>query len=188
MPAENHSILRTVTAPGPRWRVWLLQLVLFAAVYGGVVLYRSQDVATGVAPDFSALTLDGQHVSIRGLQGRPVLLHFWASWCSICRFEQSSIDAIAREHTVVTVASYSGGHQEIADYVKAQAIHAPVVVDEQGELARRYGVRGFPTTLIIDSAGIIRDVQIGYTSEWGLRLRLWYYAKQTKPEANTHDG
>lgn len=187
MPARDHSIYRMVTAARNHWWLLLLQLALFAAIYVGITLYRSKDIATGVAPGFSALTLGGKQVSLTGLQGRPVLLHFWASWCGICRFEQSSIDAIARDYSVVTIATQSGSRSDVAGYVKQQAITAPVVVDEDGVLAQAYGIRGFPTTLIIDSTGTIRNLQIGYTSEWGLRARLWYYTKHPA-EGKTNDG
>ena len=107
-------------------------------------------------------------------QGKPTLVHFWATWCSVCKLERSNIEAIARDYSIVTVASQSGTSAEVAQYVQTHAMRAPVLVDEDGAVAAQFGVRAFPTSFIIDSAGQIRDVEVGYTTEWGLRLRLWW--------------
>ena len=48
------------------------------------------------------------------------------------------------------------------------------VVDPKAEILRRYGLPGTPAFAIIDPAGDIRFVSVGYTSEVGLRLRLWW--------------
>jgi alkyl hydroperoxide reductase subunit AhpC len=50
----------------------------------------------------------------------------------------------------------------------------PVVLDARGQLSGIYGVQGVPTSIIIDPAGNVRFVEVGYTTETGLRLRLWW--------------
>lgn len=50
----------------------------------------------------------------------------------------------------------------------------PTVVDPAAEILRRYGLAGVPAFIVIDPAGDIRFVAVGYTSELGLRLRLWW--------------
>jgi peroxiredoxin len=52
-----------------------------------------------------------------------------------------------------------------------------VLADEDGALARRYGVRGVPTLFVLDGAGRIRFTELGYTTEAGLRLGLWWAAR-----------
>lgn len=105
---------------------------------------------------------------------RPQLLHFWATWCHVCRLEESGIDALAKDFRVVTVAVLSGNAVDLAEYQRQRALSFPVVVDETGELAERWGVQAFPTTIILDREGRIDTVLAGYSSEWGLRLRLWW--------------
>jgi alkyl hydroperoxide reductase subunit AhpC len=49
----------------------------------------------------------------------------------------------------------------------------PIVLDPDGRLARAWGVRSLPTSFVVDREGEIRTVEVGYTTELGLRARLW---------------
>ena len=136
--------------------------------------YLHRDIVSGPAPEFSGTQLDGSAVALAQFRGAPVLVHFWASWCRICEAEQGSIATIARDHPVITIAMQSGDAAAVAQYVQSQAWVVPVLVDADGALAGRYGVRGVPASFVVDGAGIVRHVEVGYTTEWGLRLRLWW--------------
>jgi thiol-disulfide isomerase/thioredoxin len=116
--------------------------------------------------------LSGEPVQLPDAKG-PTLVHFWATWCSICRLEKGSIDSIATDHRVVAIASQSGTRHEVAEHVEKNGITVPVLVDESGELARKFGVKAFPTSFVVDAQGNIVDIEVGYTTEWGLRWRLW---------------
>lgn len=155
------------------WR-WGFEILLALALIFAVRAYLARDVVTGPAPTFASHGLQGERLAIADLRGRPALVHFWATWCPICKAEQGSIQAIAADHAIVTVAMQSGDAPTVADYVRKEAWPVPVVVDEDGALARAYGVRGVPTTFVLDRHGNIRFVEIGYTTEIGLRLRLWW--------------
>ena len=139
----------------------------------GIRAYQQRDVVRGAAPELAGIDVRGQRLSLDAYRGKPVLLHFWATWCGVCKAEQSNIDAVARELPVLSVASESGDPSQVAAYAREHAIALPVVVDSSGAIARRFGVHAFPTTFVIDAAGRIRTSEIGYTSELGLRLRLW---------------
>lgn len=157
------------------WRYWpwlrdggLALLLLF-----GVRTYQLRDVARGPAPALAGIDMHGRPLSLEAYRGKPVLLHFWATWCGVCKAEQSNIDAIARALPVVSVASESGDARKVSAYVREHAIAPEVIVDPSGTLARSFGVHAFPTTFVIDAAGHIRHAEVGYTSELGLRLRMW---------------
>ena len=60
----------------------------------------------------------------------------------------------------------------------------PTIVDQDSRLADLFGVKGVPTSYIIDGNGNIRFTEVGLTSGWGLRLRLWW-AENFKKEAST---
>lgn len=154
------------------WRNFLIQVVLILSVYFAVQAWQARHAPRGRAPSVHGQLLDGRQVKLEEYRGKPVLLHFWASWCSICRFEQGSIEAIAKDYPVITIASQSGDAMAVAAYVAEQGISMPVLVDEAGEWGRLYGVRGFPSSYVIDAQGQIFDVEVGYSSEWGLRARL----------------
>lgn len=74
---------------------------------------------------------------------------------------------------MITVALQSGDIAAVRSYMKKNALEAPTVVDENGAIAAAYGVRGVPAVFIVDGKGAICYTIIGYTTELGLRIRLW---------------
>jgi thiol-disulfide isomerase/thioredoxin len=100
-------------------------------------------------------------------------VHFWATWCPSCRLEHGTIQRLSQEHPVVTVAMQSGDAADVAAYLQERGLSFPVRLDERGEAAARWGVRGVPTTFVVDADGQIRFVTTGFTTDVGLRLRLW---------------
>jgi len=148
-------------------------IAVFALVFFGVRYYQQSDMPRGKAPVVAGITLSGDHVSIEK-SAKPVLLHFWASWCRICEWEHDTIASIARDYAVISVAIQSGNDKEVKSYVEKNGLVIPVINDESGQIAMDYGVRGVPSSFIIDRNGVIRAVEVGFTSEIGLRLRLWW--------------
>jgi peroxiredoxin len=154
------------------WR-WLRDLALVLVFVLGVRAYQQRDMPNGPAPALAGNDLHGEPVSLADYRGKPVLLHFWATWCGVCKAEQHNIDAVARDLPVLSVASQSGGASEIAAFVREREVAPRVVVDEESVLARRFGVHAFPATFVIDADGEIRHAEVGYTTELGLRARMW---------------
>lgn len=150
-----------------------MDAALLAAILLGVQLWTIRDTASGAAPAFEAMLLDGRRVSLAHYRGEPLLVHFWATWCPACRLEQGAVESLARDHQVLTVAMQSGGEEEVRAYLAEHGIKLPVHVDEEGAMAARWGVRGLPTSFVIDGRGRIRHVTAGFTTSIGLRLRLW---------------
>lgn len=155
------------------WVRWGAYLLLLLAVYLAARAWQTRDLASGVAPEIEGVTLDGRPVALSDYRGAPVLLHFWATWCRICALEEQSIDALAEDYPVLTVALQSGDAAAVGRYLRERGLDFPVVLDPGGRLAGRYGVRGVPTTLVIGPEGRIRSREVGYTTGFGLRLRLW---------------
>lgn len=160
----------------PKWLILSAEIVFFIGLYLGLRSWLHRDVVHGEAPVFDAQWLRGGSFSLSDFRGGPLLLHFWASWCAICRVEQSSIEAIAEDWPVLTVAMQSGDTGEVRRYLDKHELAFPVVVDEEGRLARLYGVTGVPVSFVIDADGRIRYTEVGYSTELGLRLRLWWVA------------
>ena len=129
---------------------------------------------SGPAPDIQALDLNGQHVELKHYQGKATLVYFWATWCGVCSMTRGSIDNIAQDHPVITIASQSGNNEEIKTYQQQHQFDVTIINDKQGQISQAYGVQAFPSMFILDSKGNISDVEIGLSSEWGLRLRLWW--------------
>jgi len=152
----------------------VLQVILLAAVYFSLRAWKSKDFIEGVAPVINATTLQGESFDLRTHRSKPVLVHFWATWCHICQFENSNIVNIAKDYDVITLASWSESAAQVKAYLQKEKLDFPVIVDEDGEWAKVYGVRGVPASFVIDKAGVIQFIETGYTSEIGLRLRLWW--------------
>ena len=104
------------------------------------------------------------------------MLHFWATWCGVCKAEQHNVVALARDHRVIAVASSSGTPEAVQTYARQSGFDVPIAIDPNGALARKFGVGAFPTSFFIDADGQITAVETGYTTELGMRLRMWWAA------------
>lgn len=157
-----------------KWLRWSLEVALLVLVYLGLHYWQTRHLPAGPALPLEGVSLEGAPVSLAQLRGRPVLVHFWASWCKVCSLEESSIHSIARDHQVITVAMQSGSDSDVAGHMRANDLVFPVINDPVGQIAQRWRVRAVPATFIVDRHGAIRFSEVGYTSETGLRLRLWF--------------
>ncbi|MFV1982096.1 MAG: protein disulfide oxidoreductase [Thiohalomonadales bacterium] len=155
------------------WIKYGAQITIILLIFYSIKVYKQQDIVKGLAPDFNEVLLDGQQIKLSNYRGKSVLIHFWATWCPICNFEQNSIEAISKDNKIITVAMNSGEAMEIQTFMEKNNLSFPVIIDEDGLLAQRYGVTGVPTSFILNPEGIIEYTEIGYTTNWGLRARLW---------------
>jgi len=149
-----------------------LQLLLVVAVYLGISLWKVRDAAHGEAPMINDVFMDGQPALLSDYRGKPVMVHFWATWCPVCKLENSNVAAIAKRYPVITIASWSESAAEVKDFMQQHQLHMPVIVDNDGEWAKLYGVKGVPTSFFIDADGRVRLVESGYTTWLGMALRL----------------
>ena len=78
------------------------------AFYFGLQFFVDRHLPTGPAPALSAATLDGGRFDQSQLNGKPAVVYFWASWCGICSAMRSSIQSIADDHPLISVAVESG--------------------------------------------------------------------------------
>jgi len=172
----------SVPAKPRRSRIWLrrgIELVVVIAIFAAVHAWQQRDVASGVAPPLAGLLIDGKPFSLSSPRAQPVLIHFWAIWCPICRAEQGSIESLARDYPgVITVAMQSGSRDKVVQFMHDESLSFPVVNDVDGRIAAAWGVRAVPASFIVDADGRIRFVEIGYTTGIGLRLRLWWASWQ----------
>jgi len=153
----------------------LLQLVAVLVVYFLIRTWQSVGNIQGQAPVILATSLNNEKIDSRDFQKKPLLIHFWATWCPICQFGNNNIYNISKDYQVVSIASWSGGASEVRQYLKDEHLNMPIViVDEDAEWAKVFAVKGVPTSFIIDKKGAIQFIEKGYTSEIGLRLRLWW--------------
>ena len=159
------------------WRSYAVNALLLIIIVVGIRAWQQRDMSSGVAPALQGDTLTGEPYRLPAQPAQPaqpVLVHFWATWCPICRAEQDSITAIARDYpNVITVAMKSGNPDEVIRHMNEQEIGFPVLNDPDGNISGAWGVHAVPASFIIDREGQIRFVEVGYTTGLGLRLRLW---------------
>lgn len=118
------------------------------------------------APQFTLKTLDGARtVSLADLRGKTVLINFWASWCPPCVEETPDLIAAYTELADPDVVFIGIGLQDenanLRKFADEYAIPYLVVEDPDGKVGDAYGVRGMPTTVYIDRAGIVRKIANG---------------------------
>lgn len=86
---------------------------------------------------------------------------------------QGSVSNVLRDYPGVTIAVRSGDDGTLQNYLNDKQLNWPVVNDNSGNLGQRYGIRGVPAVFFINATGEIVFTTVGYTSEWGMRFRLW---------------
>ena len=120
------------------------------------------------APDFTLKTLDGNTVTLSKLQGQPVLINFWASWCTPCRAEMPEIVRVYEAHKadgLVVLAinmTFQDSLPEAQAFAKEFHMPFPVLLDDTGAVARdAYRVPVLPMSFFVDRKGVIAHRQIG---------------------------
>lgn len=155
--------------------ILIIEIGLIIVVYLVARAYSQRHLVSGIAPPIEAISLNGNMISLSsGMKDKPVLVHFWASWCPVCKLEQDSIQAISQDYPVISVAMHSGDKQQVTAHMQENKLSFPTIVDEDGELASQFGVRGVPTSFIVSPGQKIMFKEVGYTTETGLRARLWF--------------
>ena len=137
-------------------------------------LFVNQGLVSGAPPTtLHGRTLDGQAFELAQFRGRPAVIYFWASWCPVCKTMQGTVQAVAKDHPVISLALQSGAEAEVRRYMNDQGFNPKTLLDADGAIGKRFGLHGVPTLFILGPEGAIRFATAGYTSEIGLRLRLW---------------
>ena len=122
-----------------------------------------------LAPDFEVKTIDGGTIRLSELRGQTVVLNFWASWCSPCRAEMPEFQQLWEERaprgdlTVLAVNFLrEDSVPDATRFARELELTFPVAFDTpEGDIGRRYAVRGLPATFFIDREGVVRDAQLG---------------------------
>ncbi|RSB18436.1 protein disulfide oxidoreductase [Citrobacter farmeri] len=158
-----------------RWlREGLIFLILLAGMMWLMDAWRAPQAP--VAFDSTPLyTLDGERVTLAALsEEEPLLIYFWATWCGVCRYTTPDVARLqAQGKNVLTIALRSGDEPTLTHWLARKGFSFPVVNDASGTLSRRWDISVTPM-LIVVSKGEVVSTTSGWTSYWGMLLRLWW--------------
>ena len=111
----------------------------------------------GATPAFQAVDTTGKTWRLADLKGRAVLINLWASWCEPCRAEMPTLQQIADlygpDKLLVLALNFKEHPTRAMQFAASTGLSLPVLLDPQGQNARAWGVKVFPTTLLIDRQG-----------------------------------
>jgi len=127
-----------------------------------------ENSAGSLAGNFNLETTSGKAIQLSDIQGQPVLVNFWATWCGPCQVEMPLIQEYYEKYNPnieVLAINYDESIGEIEPYVNKLGLTFPVLLDPGGKITDLYQVRGFPTTYFIDREGIVRGVFVGILSK-----------------------
>ena len=148
---------------------FFIVMTIFANV---VSLYKSGDLNKAPFTLQNLVLLDESPFKVQ--KDKALLVHFWATWCPTCKVEAPNIQSVSNDFQVLTIAVKSGSNEEIKRYLNERDLNFRVVNDYSGLLAKELQIAAFPTTFVYDKNGKLVFSDVGYTSTWGLWLRLWW--------------
>lgn len=131
------------------------------------------------APDFTVVDRDGKAVSLHSLEGKPVIVNFWASWCPPCKAEMPDFEAAYKQHggdiQFMMVNMTDGGRETVTtaeQFIRQQGYTFPVYFDTEQDAAFTYGVSAIPTTYFIDAQGNLVAYAAGAITSQQLELGI----------------
>lgn len=128
---------------------------------------RTEPARTRVAigelvPRYSTVSLDGDSVSLRGLEGKVVLLNIWATWCHPCRTEIPQLRALHDQYKaqglelVGVSVDTDGTDDAIRSFMRDFDMTFPIWRDPDERISTQFRVVGVPATFLIDRHGVLR--------------------------------
>ncbi len=143
-----------------------------------------------VAPEINALappiiktTLGGEDINLQNLQGIPIIINFWATWCVPCRVEmpvlQSFFERYHEQGLEVIAVNMGENQPTVQDWITDYGYTFTVILDQDQTLFERYQIRGQPSTFIVSPQGIITDIFYGPISERELTNALQPFLEES---------
>ncbi|MDP3098808.1 MAG: TlpA disulfide reductase family protein [Syntrophales bacterium] len=124
---------------------------------------KAKDVREDKAPDFVLKDIQGGKFRLNDQRGKPVLLIFGTTWCPSCRDEIPHLKDIyaryAKKGLIMVNIDIQESRDKVSRYADKYELPYRVLLDENGDLAQTYGIRGVPTLILLDEEGMIAGGQ-----------------------------
>lgn len=166
----------------------LILFVIMAAFLGGGIGRENKDVLPSPLvdkpfPKFILQQVEAEkQLTQSDLQGKPMLVNVWATWCPTCKAEHAFLNTLAAKGVRIIGINYKDNDEEakawLRDYGNPYEFN---ISDPKGKLGLELGVYGAPETFFVDGDGIIRAKHVG-----DLNQRIWEKYKDTFQQMNTH--
>jgi thiol-disulfide isomerase/thioredoxin len=160
-------------------RIFTIAVLVFALYRLGPQLGALTGVGPdlGRTPDFAFTALDGTEVRSDALHGQVVVLNFWATWCGPCKLEMPALQSLHEDRVeagvvVLGLATDVGSGDPIRDFLTEREITYPVGRATNEHRRAFGGIRGIPTTFIIDREGVVRHRVVGYFAPPAMRAAV----------------
>jgi thiol-disulfide isomerase/thioredoxin len=134
----------------------------------GVGIERGTEI-NKPAPEFELVSMEGEKVSLSSLRGKLVIMNFWATYCGPCIKElphlQKFFKTVEDEPSISVITINCDKNPALAEpFIRKNNYTFPVLYAD-ADLRENYGVRGIPTTFIIDASGEIKLRMVGFNPE-----------------------
>lgn len=148
---------------------------------------RPELVRAKMVPNFNVTTVDGRKIAMDDLQGKVVLLDFWATWCGPCREALPHIQQVAKkfkdEPLVILSVSLDTNEQAWKEFIEKHEMTWPQYRDGgfTGPISKMFGVNAIPHTFTVDADGVLQEEHIGDSSIEGKLKKLIARARELQP-------
>ena len=140
-------------------------LALLAGAAWAQIGFEVQPWPAHKAPPLQAgIDASGKPLLLKDLRGQALVINFWATWCEPCREEMPSLALLAQSHSGnlrVLAVNFKESPFAVSQFVAATGLTIPTLRDADGSLARAWGIRVFPSTVLIGADGKVHSVVRG---------------------------
>ncbi len=139
-------------------------------------LFKGSDHTIDLNSLYGLKYADGSSLAQADIQGKKLVIYFWATWCSVCQlnlpFFKTSYAKFQKDNiTILSIEEGASGHTKLKEYLSKKEITNPVLVGTQDTLASM-NISAFPTTIFINSKGEVKFVDTGILNPISFYIRL----------------
>lgn len=164
---------RPPTNEKKRSRRWMVEVGIVGVAYATITRFQTSDLlADGThAPPFDTFDIDGTPLSLAQYAGKPLVLHFWASWCGVCRQEFGMLNDFDKKHGQLLTLVAEEPSDKIKAFVRSHDLRYPIAYAPEA-LVRAYKISAYPTTYYLTKEHQVSSSTVGMSTGLAMRARL----------------